>query len=86
MQLTVYRRDNRKRNGRRWRQWIMVVGIVATLIGSEHCTLRVAQPTDGRRRCRRASLSWRALISPSGKFKCVGERNSAVTRSLPWRD
>jgi len=32
MQLTVYRRDNRKRNTRRWRQWIMVVSLVATLI------------------------------------------------------
>ena len=32
MQLTIYRRDNRKRNGRRWRQWIMVGSIVATLI------------------------------------------------------
>jgi cell division protein FtsQ len=32
MQLTVYRRDNRKRNTRRWRQWIMVVSVVATLI------------------------------------------------------
>jgi cell division septal protein FtsQ len=32
MQLTVYRRDNRKRNGRSWRQWIMVGSTVATLI------------------------------------------------------
>jgi cell division protein FtsQ len=32
MQLTVYRRDNRKRNTRRWRQWIRVVSLVATLI------------------------------------------------------
>ena len=32
MQLTVYRRDNRKRNTCRWRQWIMVVSLVATLI------------------------------------------------------
>jgi len=32
MQLTVYRRDNRKRNTRKWRQWIMVVSLVATLI------------------------------------------------------
>lgn len=32
MQLTVYRRDNRKRNARRWRQWIRVVGILASLI------------------------------------------------------
>lgn len=32
MQLTIHRRDNRKRNGRRWRQWIMVGSIVATLI------------------------------------------------------
>jgi cell division septal protein FtsQ len=32
MQLTVYRRDNRKRNARRWRQWIIGVGILGTLI------------------------------------------------------
>jgi len=32
MQLTVYRRDNRKRNTRGWRQWIRVVSLVATLI------------------------------------------------------
>jgi cell division protein FtsQ len=32
MQLTVYRRDNRKRNGRSWRQWIMMGGTVATFI------------------------------------------------------
>ena len=32
MQLTVYRRDNRKRNAGGWRQWIMVVGIFAFLI------------------------------------------------------
>jgi cell division septal protein FtsQ len=31
MQLTVYRRDNRKRNASRWRQWITVVGIFASL-------------------------------------------------------
>ena len=31
MQLTVYRRDNRKRNASRWRQWIMVVCIFASL-------------------------------------------------------
>ena len=32
MQLTVYRRDNRKRDARRWRQWIGMVGILASLI------------------------------------------------------
>jgi cell division protein FtsQ len=32
MQLTVYRRDNRKRNRRSWRQWIMVGSAFATLI------------------------------------------------------
>jgi cell division septal protein FtsQ len=32
MQLIVYRRDNRKRNAHRWRQWIRVVSLVATLI------------------------------------------------------
>lgn len=32
MQLTVYRRDNRKRNAREWRQWIRVIGILASLI------------------------------------------------------
>ena len=32
MQLTVYRRDNRKRNRRSWRQWIMVGSTFATLI------------------------------------------------------
>jgi cell division protein FtsQ len=32
MQLTVYRRDNRKRNGRSWRQWIIVGSTVLTLI------------------------------------------------------
>jgi cell division protein FtsQ len=32
MQLTVYRRDNRKRNARGWRQWIRVIGILVSLI------------------------------------------------------
>ena len=32
MQLTVYRRDNRRRNARGWRQWIMMGSGVATLI------------------------------------------------------
>src|SRR5262245_58025029 len=32
MQLTVYRRDNRKRNGRSWHQWIIVGSTVLTLI------------------------------------------------------
>jgi cell division septal protein FtsQ len=34
MQLTVYRRDNRKRNGRSWRQWIIVGSTVLTLIAT----------------------------------------------------
>jgi len=32
MQLTVYRRDNRKRNGRSWRLWIIMGSTVLTLI------------------------------------------------------
>src|SRR5262245_52630787 len=32
MQLTVYRRDNRKRNGRSWRQWIILSSTVLTSI------------------------------------------------------
>src|SRR5262245_1408293 len=34
MQLTVYRRDNRKRNGRSWRQWIILSSTVLTLIAT----------------------------------------------------
>src|SRR5262245_27797142 len=32
MQLTVYRRDNRKRNTRGWRPWIIMCSTVLTLI------------------------------------------------------
>lgn len=28
----IYRRNNRKRNGRRWRQWLMTAGMLASLI------------------------------------------------------
>lgn len=33
MQLTVYRRDNRKRNARGWRQWIRVIFLLASIVG-----------------------------------------------------
>ena len=32
MQLTVYRRDNRRRNASRWRQWLVALGMLASLI------------------------------------------------------
>ena len=85
MQLTVYRRDNRKRNATQMASVDYGGQYCCDSHRSERRTLRVAQAVDGRRRLRRVSLSWRAPISLSGKFKCVGEKNSAVMRSLPWR-
>ena len=84
MQLTVYRRDNRKRSRRSWRQWIMVGSTFATLIV-------VSLALYGwRKQLMVAGAAARQFvlespISLSGKFKCVEEKNSAVTKLSPWR-
>ena len=81
MQLTVYRRDNRKRNASRWRQWIMVVCIFASLSALTFALY------GWRGQLMAAGASARQFVLESPyfsvrKFKCVGEKfggNEIVT-------
>jgi hypothetical protein len=73
MQLTVYRRDNRKRNASRWRQWIMVVCIFASSALTFALYRWRGQLMPQARQ--RVSLSGEPYFSVR-KFKCVG-RNLA---------